>query len=91
MTREQAETIALQALQHIASDADLLDRFMAESGLSPADLRRQAGDPALLAGALDHLLQDEALLLAFCAATELPPELPARARALLPGGGELWS
>ncbi|WP_198148255.1 DUF3572 family protein [Elstera litoralis] len=49
-------------------------------------MRARANDPAFLGGVLDFLLGDEAQLLAFCAETEIAPELPARLRAALPGG-----
>jgi len=90
MNRDQAETLALQALSHIAGDEQSLTRFLSESGIDPALLRQHADDPAVLAGALDYLLQDEPLLIAFCAAQGIAPTAPARARLLLPGGDQPW-
>ncbi len=85
MNDAAAETLALQALTWLAADSDGFGRFLGESGVDPAML--QAGDlgPELLAGVLDHILADEARLLAFCAAVEIPANLPARARRHLPG------
>ncbi len=84
--QEFAETLALQALGWLAEDEDRLGAFMAYGGLDPGSLRAQAADPMLHAAVLDFLLADEALLLQFCAAAGVKPELPMQARAELPGG-----
>src|SRR5271156_1771712 len=85
LTRDAAETLGLQALGHIAADPAALDRLLALTGLEPAELQSRAGDPAVLAGVLDYLLNNETDLLAFCSAAGVDPTLPARARRLLPG------
>jgi len=40
MDKEQAETIALQALSFLAKDEELLGSFLANSGLSPDELKK---------------------------------------------------
>lgn len=85
MQREQAETLALQALAWLASDPERLGDFMALTGLGPTDLRASAADPQFLAGVLDHLLGDEAALTAFADWAGIPPQDPALARRALPG------
>lgn len=86
-----AETVGLQALAFIAADDRIIDRFLALTGLDPADLRHQAKDPAVLGAVLDFLLADESLVVAFAAASDLPPEAPMQARAGLPGSfAESW-
>lgn len=85
LSRDAAETLALQALGHIAADPAALDRLLALTGLEPEQLRSRAADPAVLAGVLDYLLGSEADLLAFCSAAGIDPALPAKARRLLPG------
>jgi hypothetical protein len=87
VTPDAAVAVALRALAHVVGDAGLRQRLMAASGLDAATLRARADDPALLGGVLDFLLQDETALLVFCEASGLPPDLPARARRALPGGG----
>ena len=62
---EAAQALALRALAFLAEDPERLGRFLALSGMGPAELRTRASDPALLGGVLDHLLSDERLLLAF--------------------------
>jgi Protein of unknown function (DUF3572) len=89
---ETAQTIALQALSHIAADEDLLGGFMAHTGLAIEELKPLAADPAFLGGVLDFLLSDETGLLAFCEATDTAPDLPKLARQSLPGGEEVhWT
>ena len=82
---EQAETLALTALSHVAGDEQLLNKFLATSGLTLAELRAAAGSPETLAGVLDFLLVHEPDLLAFCETAGLAPQGPAAARRALPG------
>jgi Protein of unknown function (DUF3572) len=84
-----AEALALHALTFLAGDPQRLGRFLALTGTGPADLRTQAGEPAFLGGVLDYLLGDETLLLAFCKEYDLPPDVAAQARRLLPGAPSL--
>ena len=83
--REQAETLALQALGYLAADEDRLYRFLLSTGLTPQDVRDRVGDPAFLAGVLDHLLTDDALVVAFAEDNALEPEAVMTARRRLPG------
>jgi hypothetical protein len=82
---EMAQTIALKALGYLAADEDLLEPFLNSTGLVAGDLRVGATDSAFLAGVLDYVLQNEALLLAFAASEELAPETIVQARQRLPG------
>ena len=86
MKRDRAETIAIKALTFIAADQDLMGAFLAQSGLSPDELRAQLGEPGVLVGVLDFLLMEDERVLAFCAAEGLSPETPMTARHTLPGG-----
>lgn len=81
----EAEIIALKVLGFLANDPARLSRFLALSGVDLNDLRSGAQNPDFLAGLLNHLLQDEPLLLTFTAEHDLDPRLPALAlRALAP-------
>jgi hypothetical protein len=84
--QETAEILALQALEWLAGQEDLVNSFLGGSGLSPSDLARIGGDPVLMAAVLDFVLEDEPRLLAFCADTGIAPTAPMAARAHLPGG-----
>ena len=55
MDRLNAEILALKALNWAATVQGTLPRFVAHSGVELDDLRRQAGDPELLAALLDFL------------------------------------
>jgi hypothetical protein len=87
MQREAAEAIAARALAFLASEPAQLARFVALTGLEPADLRGRIDSAELLAAVLDHLAQDEPLLLVFAASAQLPPEDVARALSVLQGDG----
>ncbi|MGE0239658.1 MAG: DUF3572 domain-containing protein [Parvibaculaceae bacterium] len=80
---EEAEIIALKALTFLANDTDRLERFLTLSGISPAEIRQAAANPQFLAGILNHLLQDESLLLTFTAEEDLDPRLAALAAEIL--------
>ena len=86
MAGGEAETLAARALAWMASDADLIGRFLALSGAGPTELRARAAEPEFLGFVLDFLLAEEAALLAFAGAEGVRPELVSRARAALPGG-----
>ena len=83
MDRDQAEMQAISGLQFIAGDPEQLARFLALSGVAPADLRDSAASPDFLSGVLDFFLGDEATLLAFAASTGCDPADIITARNLL--------
>jgi hypothetical protein len=83
--REQAETIAIQALGFLAGNPQRLARFLTLSGLEPAGIRAAASDPAFLAGVLEHVTSDETLLVAIASEAGIKPEDIARARTILSG------
>jgi len=84
-SREAAESIAIQALNFLATEPARLARFLVVSGLEPASIRAAAAEPGFLAGVLEHLGADEALLVAFAAEAGIAPAEVDRARAALAG------
>lgn len=82
----EAELIALKALGFLAKEPERFSRFLALSGVDLGDIRAAAQNPEFLAGLLNHLLQDESLLLTFTAEQELDPRLPALAAEALSRG-----
>lgn len=92
MTREEADTIALQALAFILAEEGRAERFLAISGMDRDELIRaaRAGEVGLMGGVLDFLLDWEPDLIAFCELAELAPETPLRARRALPGAAPDW-
>jgi hypothetical protein len=78
------ETLALMALAYVAGDSDLLDRFLALTGLDLEGLKARAQEPALLGATLDFLLGHEPDLMGFATHSGLRPESIAAARRKLP-------
>jgi hypothetical protein len=86
MKREAAEVLALRALAWLVEDADVMPRFLDQTGLGPDELRRRAGEAEVMAAVLDFLLQDDALLIACCDGLGEAYTAPQAARTALPGG-----
>lgn len=90
--QESAETTALLALGWLVGNEELLPGFLAASGASVADLARDATTPAFLASVLDYLMTEDAWVMAFCDASNLPYDAPMQARQGLPGGAQIhWT
>jgi hypothetical protein len=85
VSTDAAERLAIQALTFIANDATELGRFLALTGIGPAELRTTAHEPGFLAGVLDHILGYEPLLLAFAKDAEVRPDAVKQARQALAG------
>jgi hypothetical protein len=83
--REAAETLAIQALGYLAGEPERLGRFLALSGLGPDRIRHAAAEPGFLAGVLEYLSSDEALLLGFADHAHIGPAEIDRAQAALSG------
>jgi Protein of unknown function (DUF3572) len=88
LTQEAAEELAIQALTFIARDSERLGRFLAITGIGPAQIRAAAQEPGFLIGVLDHLAGDERLLSAFAAETGVDPAQIGKALAALGGHWE---
>jgi len=88
--KEAAELMAIRALGFLARDPTRLEPFLSLTGLDPGRLRQAAAEPGFLAGVLDHVAQDEKLLLDFAADCGIDPAQIARARATLSGPPPDW-
>ncbi len=77
----------MSALMFLARDMERIERFLALTGVDPSELRANLHMPALQLAVLDHIAQDEQLLLRFVEEERLAPEAIGRARRAL-GGGE---
>lgn len=84
--RKAAEALAIQALTYIAQDGERLGRFLAITGIGPAEIRAASNEPGFLGGVLDYLASDERLLLDFAATAEVEPATVDQARLVLGGG-----
>jgi hypothetical protein len=85
MRRDAAESLAVQALTFLAGDPERLARFLALTGIGPDRIRSAAASPGFLAGVLDHVASEEALLMAFAEQSGIDPADVARARQALAG------
>lgn len=83
-----AEALAIDALGFLAEDGERLGRFLAATGIAPVTLRAAAREPTFLLAILEHVLSDDALVLAFAANRAIAPEGVARARDRLAGGAQ---
>lgn len=72
-TIEHAQGLALKALHFLAEDTARLSHFVNVTGLSLENIRTDIQSDHFLLAILDHLLQDESLLLAFCAHKDCDP------------------
>jgi hypothetical protein len=88
MTPDAAEGLAIQALTFIAGDGERLGRFLAVTGIGPAEIRAAAREPRFLAGVLEYLASDEKLAAAFATETACDPSDLAKAHTAL--GGQPW-
>jgi hypothetical protein len=85
LTREDAETLAIRAVAFLAGREELFLRFVALTGMTVEQVRASLAEPTVLGAVLDFVLADEALVVELAAELDVPPDLPARARRLLPG------
>jgi len=85
--QQSPELLAIQALSFLGEDPERLGRFLALTGIGPADIRTAAQEPGFLAGVLDHVAGDGALLVAFAAHAGIEPAEVDKARRTLAGPG----
>src|SRR5262245_52225405 len=83
--QDAATALAISALSFIGSEPDRLGRFLALSGIGPESIRSAAREPGFLTGVLDHLVDDERLLIEFANQNDVDPEQVALARDVLAG------
>jgi hypothetical protein len=81
--RDEAESLALRALNFIADEPERLGRFLALTGLGPDTVRTAASEPGFLPAVLDYLIENEPVLLAFAAEEEIDPAAVPAARERL--------
>lgn len=85
MTKDEAETLAITAFGFLAEEPERLGRFLALTGLGPADLKSGLEQSGLQAAVVAYLRGDESLLLVFSASARVAPERLAEAEGLLGG------
>jgi hypothetical protein len=88
--REEAEALAVRALGFVASDPELLPRFLALTGIEARSVRQAAREPGFLAGVLQFILAHEPTLMRFSEETGTPPASVGKALQALPQGDESY-
>jgi len=86
ITKDEAESLAIEALAFIAANDTLLQRFLALTGIGAHDLRQAAKQEGFFAAILHFLCANEPDLLEFCALAHIQPEWVNTALSTLPGG-----
>jgi hypothetical protein len=85
MRRDAAESLAIQALRYLAGEPERLGRFLTLTGIGPDQIRAAAASPGFLAGVLDHVASEDAMVTAFAAEAGVEPGEIERARRALAG------
>ncbi len=85
---DSAESIAIEALGFVASDPELLPRFLAISGIDAASIRAAAREAGFLAGVLQFVIAHEPTLLRFSEQSGIPPQQVSAAMRALPFGDD---
>ena len=85
---EAAETLAIDALAYLSNTPDMMQRFLALSGIEASHIRAAASEPHFFAGVLKFFLAHERSLLDLCEAIGAPPQSVQAALAALPGGSD---
>jgi hypothetical protein len=88
--REQAQEIAIAALGYIAGDPELLQRFLAITGIEPHSIREAAEQPGFLAGVLQFIAAHEPTLVAFADSAGVRPDAILSAMRALPQGDDRY-
>jgi hypothetical protein len=85
MRHDAAESLAIQALSYLAGEPERLGRFLTLTGIGPDKIRAAAASPGFLAGVLDHVASEDAMVTAFAAEAGVEPGEIERARRALAG------
>jgi len=83
---DAAQNIAIAALGWIASDGEMINRFMGLTGIEAGEMRNAAREPGFLAGVLEFLLAHEPTLMRFCDDNNVDPASIRHACTRLSGG-----
>lgn len=82
---EAAQTLALNALAWVLSSDDMMQTFLASTGVYPNDLANLAQTPLFLGAVLDFLMEDDQRVVDFCTTGALALTSVQAARLALPG------
>ena len=86
-TRESAQELATSALLYLAGRPELIEDFLAATGLQPQDLRQVATRPDMALHVLDYLLEDDRRVMDAASELGIAPGEMMHARTALAGPG----
>jgi uncharacterized protein DUF3572 len=89
ISRNVAESLAIQALSFLAEEPARLAEFLAATGIAPETIRQAARESAFLAGVLDHIASNESLVLDFARQVGIDAGFIASARSALGDDGRM--
>jgi hypothetical protein len=89
LTRERAETIALNGLAFLASRDEDIERFLRNTGIDAAELRQRAADTDMLRAVLEYILAGDVTTTDFCTEQNLDPRQLHAANHVLSGSREM--
>ena len=70
----------------MASEAGIMQAFLAATGVAASELGTRTSDPDFLGSVLEFLMGSDANIVEFAESQQISPESVAEARAALPGG-----
>ena len=88
---DEAETLALKALEFVIADQELQNQFLSSSGMSAKAIHDSIQDTSFLGGVLGFLLGRETDLVRFCEKYQIDPAKPSNARDTLENLGNTTS
>ncbi|GLQ34647.1 hypothetical protein GCM10007939_09300 [Amylibacter marinus] len=86
ISKEQADVVALKALEWLAGHEDLLMTFLGATGANLGDIKDNARDSMFLGSVLDFILMDDDWVREFSDAHGYKYDMVYHVRQALPGG-----
>lgn len=87
---ETAEEVALEILMWLAQHLDIMERFLAMSGIPADDIRNMVGYRSFYAGLFAFIINHEPTLLDFCRERNIPPDWTMRCYEHFAGESVPW-
>ena len=87
-TADEAESLVVTILTWLSTQPDLMNRFLALSGIDIGDLRHVVREPGFGGGLTGFLMNHEPTLMAFCAENGVGVERVQSCHRLLTGPNE---
>ena len=92
MNRDRAEVIALNVIEWLAGNDELMPVFMGATGLGGDDIQAAVNTSEFQVSVLDFVMMNDDWVLEFAGAYNIQPDQLMLARQSLPGGGNVnWT